>query len=251
MGFTKFWSGTFSQDPELNRKINEFKNTVTIFTNSVYDTSTIFSNEAFSSLFECLEVTLNEAKNQPDTLFVIRAHPDEYRASVTKKDRQQKSMELIEDWLKEKGYLNLTNLYFVSPLEFISSYQLVALSKFIIVYNSTIGLEALMTGKRLLMGGKSKYSCISYLAPIKTQDAYLNRLRGYIDAEAVEVSKEEINEARALFYKLFFETSTDFSWALQNDDKLGGAVSFKDFNLNLLHADKNKHIDNLIGTVLN
>ena len=47
------------------------------------------------------------------------------------------------------------NLY-IPPEEYLSSYELIQASKFIMVYNSTIGLEAAIMGAGVLCGGRSR-----------------------------------------------------------------------------------------------
>ena len=47
-----------------------------------------------------------------------------------------------------------------APRQFISSYELIAHAKFVMVYNSTVGLESSVLGKPVLCAGKARYTQI-------------------------------------------------------------------------------------------
>ena len=46
----------------------------------------------------------------------------------------------------------------MSPNETLSSYELIQKSKFVMVYNSTIGLEASIMGEAVLCAGKARFT---------------------------------------------------------------------------------------------
>ncbi len=49
-------------------------------------------------------------------------------------------------------------MVFVGPQETLSSYELIQKSKFVMVYNSTIGLEASIMGAAVLCAGKARFT---------------------------------------------------------------------------------------------
>ena len=92
-------------------------------------------------------------RSHPDTLFVIRAHPDEMRPGTAKQSRES-----VHDWVQNNRVDELPNVVFINSQEYISSYELIQRAKFVMVYNSSIGLEATLMGKAVLCGGKARYT---------------------------------------------------------------------------------------------
>ncbi len=71
---------------------------------------------------------------------MIRAHPDEARPG-------KESLESVADWVRRSEVDRLPNVLFVRlATSIFSSYELIQRSKFVMVYNSTIGLEASLLG---------------------------------------------------------------------------------------------------------
>ncbi len=80
MAGVQFWPEIRNLSPEFMVKLNTFKQIVPVFTNVVFDTSQGHANTLYSDMFSWLDDILEVIKKHPDTLFVIRAHPDEQRA---------------------------------------------------------------------------------------------------------------------------------------------------------------------------
>ena len=91
----KFWPEMKSLDEQFLKKANSFKAVVPIFTNVVFDTSQSHANVVFDQMFDWLDTVLEQIKSHPDTLFVIRAHPDELRPG-------KESRETVADWVSCK-----------------------------------------------------------------------------------------------------------------------------------------------------
>jgi hypothetical protein len=141
MGGVKYYRGEVVPLPSaLQARMAQAKQAVVIFPNVAFDTSQVFARKIFVDLFEWLAHTLEHAPRHPDTLFIVRAHPDELRPNKL-------SQETIGDWLVSNGYLNQPNILFISPNDFTNSYDLVRETRFTLAYNSTIGLEAGLLGK--------------------------------------------------------------------------------------------------------
>jgi hypothetical protein len=89
----------------------------------------------FQICFHWLDEVKTLIAQHSDTLFVIRAHPDEIRPG-------KESLETVTDWVVRNRVNLLTNVLYVGPDQYFSSYELIQNAKFVLVYNSTIGLEA-------------------------------------------------------------------------------------------------------------
>ena len=217
MGLTKFWD-KFESSETIHQTADRYQQVVTIFTNSVYDTSTVFSNRAFDNLFDCLTSLKDLIEDSKNTLFIFRSHPDEFKRVPFKKERVLKTNEQIESYLRDQGLLNFPNTKFIGPTEFVSSYELVRLSKFIIVYNSTIGLESIIMGTKVVLGGNPKYGKLSFLKVHSDPKSFKQEIMTKLHRESkVTYEPKNIEEAKAYLYQLVFEQSVRFDKVLSKN----------------------------------
>ena len=151
MAGIKFWADMQGLDESFLEKAAGFKQIVPMFTNVIFDTSQPHANTVFEDMFDWLDLTLEVIRAHPETLFVIRAHPDELRV-------RKASRETVAAWVEASGADREPNVVFVAPTETLSSYELIQKSKFVMVYNSTIGLEASIMGAAVLCAGKARFT---------------------------------------------------------------------------------------------
>ncbi len=104
----------------------------------------------------------------------------------------------------------LDNVVFVPPTEYLSSYELSQRAKFVMVYNSTIGLEASIMGKPVLCGGRARYTQLPIV--FFPQDAATQRrtLEDFLTAGAIQVPPEFQQNARRFLYFQLFRASLPF-----------------------------------------
>jgi hypothetical protein len=106
--------------------------------------------------------------------------------------------------------LDLPNVMFVKPQEYFSSYELIQRAKFVMVYNSTIGLEAAMMGAPVLCAARrASRSC----PPSSSRPARKNTARQaerFLVAEKIEMPAEFQRNARRFLYYQLYKTSLPF-----------------------------------------
>lgn len=222
MAGIRFWPEMHSLPPQFWERAKPFKQIVPIFTNVVFDTSQGHANVVFPHMFAWLDVVLELIRKHPETFFVLRAHPDETRPG-------KESQESVADWAKAHKVLELPNVMFVSPDEYLSSYELIRHSKFVMVYNSTIGLEASLLGAAVLCGGRARYTQIPTVFFPQTVETYRQKAEEFLNAEAVEVPSEFMQNARKFLYVQLFQTSLSFDTFLEEDEVWQGYVRLKEF----------------------
>jgi hypothetical protein len=174
-------------------------------------------------MFAWLDAVLEVAKAHPETLFVIRAHPDESRPGKA-------SRESVADWVRDRGADMLPNLDFVGPDAYFSSYEMIQRSKFVMIYNSTIGMEASIMGAAVLCAGKARYTQLPTVFFPPTKEAYLSRLEAFLDADAVQAPEEHRMNARRFLYYQLYRTSLPFDRFIKPDEIWPGFVRLKDFS---------------------
>jgi hypothetical protein len=208
MAGIKFWAEMKGLDQAFLRKAAGFKQIVPIFTNVIFDTSQPHANTVFEDMFDWLDMTLEIIRAHPETLFVIRAHPDELRV-------RKSSRETVEGWAAGRGVDKDPNVVFVAPNETLSSYELIQQSKFVMVYNSTIGLEASILGAAVLCAGKARFTQYPTVFFPQTVEGLRSKMKAFLEAEKIDVPLDFKRNARRFLYYQLFKTSLPFGEFLE------------------------------------
>jgi hypothetical protein len=203
MAGIKFWADMQGLDESFLQKAAGFKQIVPVFTNVIFDTSQPHANTVFEDMFDWLDMTLEVIRAHPETLFVIRAHPDELRV-------RKSSRETVAGWVASRGVDKEPNVIFVGPNESLSSYELIQKSKFVMVYNSTIGLEASIMGAAVLCAGKARFTQYPTVFFPQTVEEVRKKMEEFLEAEKIEVPAEFERNARRFLYYQLFRTSLPF-----------------------------------------
>ncbi len=203
MAGIKFWAGIEGLSESFLQKAAGFKQIVPVFTNVIFDTSQPHANAVFEDMFDWLDLTLQVIRAHPETLFVIRAHPDELRV-------RKSSRETVAAWVEASGADQEPNVAFVGPQETLSSYELIQKSKFVIVYNSTIGLEASIMGAAVLCAGRARFTQYPTVFFPQTVSEVRSKLEEFLNAQRIEVPAEFKRNARRFLYYQLFRSSLPF-----------------------------------------
>jgi len=208
MAGIKFWADMKGLDESFLKKAAGFKQIVPVFTNVIFDTSQPHANTVFEDMFDWLDLVLEEIYSHPETLFVIRAHPDELRV-------RKASRETVAGWVEARRVTDLPNVVFVSPQETLSSYELILKSKFVMVYNSTIGLEASIMGAAVLCAGKARFTQYPTVFFPQTIEEVRKKMKEFLAADSINVPLEFMRNARRFLYYQLFKTSLPFGEFLE------------------------------------
>jgi hypothetical protein len=220
MAGIQFWSEMSQPGQDFLNLAAGFEQIVPVFTNVIFDTSQPHSNTIFPHMFAWLEMILEIARRHRKTLFVIRAHPDETRPG-------KESQESVRQWIEDNQIETLPNILFVDAQQPLSSYDLILRSKFIMIYNSTIGLEASILGKAVLCGGRSRFTQIPTVFFPSSQEKYKEMAEEFLEAKSIEVPAEfQKNARRFLYYQLYY-SSLPFSEFLEEDGVWPGFVRLR------------------------
>lgn len=240
----KFWPEMKSLGSDFWQRARKFKFIVPIFTNVVFDTSQSHANVIFDHMFQWLDEVLEAIRRHPEVFFVIRAHPDEMRPG-------KESRETVSDWAARNQVDQQPNVFFITPHQYASSYELIQHAKFVAVYNSTIGLEASILGKPVLCGGRARYTQIPTVFFPKSKSEFTALLEQFLKAEAITIPEEFRQNARRVLYSQLFRASLPFDDYLEEDGVWRGYVRLKDFSLNDLLPEKSSTIQVILEGIQN
>ncbi len=243
MAGIRFWPEMNGLDEAFLEKAAQFKKIVPVFTNVIFDTSQVHANTLFENMFTWLEHVRATALAHPEILFVLRAHPDESRPG-------KECRESVADWVAKTHTAELPNVVFVDSREFISSYELIQRSHLVMVYNSTIGLEATLLGKPVLAGGKARFTQLSTAYYPASNGEYKSLLEKFLAQDEVPVPDEFVHNARRFLYYQLYATSLEFGDFLEEDGIWKGYVKPKDFDLDELTPERSPTVKVLLDGIL-
>jgi hypothetical protein len=223
MAGVKFWPEMSRLDKAFLELASHFQQVVPIFTNVIFDTSQPHANVIFEDMFAWLDDLLAITRRHPETLFVIRAHPDEAR-------KGKASEESVAEWAEARNIASLPNIKFIPPEEYISSYDLIRMAKFVTIYNSTIGLEAAIMGAMVLSAGRSRFSQAETVLLPRSREDYLQQFEAFLAAPEVQAPPHYSHNARRFLYYQLYYSSLPFDAYLEEDGIWPGYVRLKDFD---------------------
>ncbi len=242
MAGIRFWPEIKGLDEIFLQTASRFKQIVPVFTNVIFDTSQPHSNVLFPDMFAWLDEVLDIVRAHPETLFVLRAHPDEERPG-------KESRESVAMWVEKRHALALPNLIFVGARQYLSSYELIRRSKFIMVYNSTIGLEASIMGAPVLCAGQARFTQYPTVFFPQSREAFRAQAEEFLTVEHIEVPAEHRAWARRFLYYQLFRVSLPFDAYLESASR-PGVVKLRRFDWRALLPEHSPTAKTLLGGIL-
>ncbi len=243
MAGVRFWPEMKPLSEEFLRRAGQFKQIVPVFTNVIFDTSQGHANVLFEHMFAWLDQVLEIARAHPETFFIIRAHPDESRPGKAAREN-------VAGWVAQSGAANLANVLFVDSNEHFSSYELIQKSKFVMIYNSTIGMEASLLGAPVLCAGKARFTQLATVFFPQTAVEHRARAEEFLQAESIEVPAEFKRNARRFLYYQLYRTSLPMGNFLAEEGIWKGFVTPKDFDWQALLPENSPSLRAVVDGVL-
>ena len=244
MAGVQFWPEMSQLSHEFLEKASQFKQMVPVFTNVIFDTSQPHANVIFEDMFVWLDELLRVASENLDTFFVIRAHPDEARVGKA-------SEESVEQWAQSRNVEALPNVRFIPPQDFVNSYDLIRMAKFVMIYNSTIGLEAAILGATVLSAGKARYSASDVVFFPRNKGDYFDKLNEFLSAESLTAPAKHKTNARRFLYWQLYGSSLSFAEFIEPDGVWQGYVKLKEFDWQALLPENSLTMKTIHEGILN
>jgi hypothetical protein len=171
------------------------KPTAALFTNLVWDTAVIGRDRGFKNIGEWLRATIAAFSQWPDRQLVIRIHPaEELRPG-------QETVEKLSDVVASLGPLP-ANVRVVGSRDPVNSYALLTACRATLVYTSTIGFEAAMRGRTVVLAAQVYYRGKGFTADVSDAADYARILDAAMRVERLD--DESVALARRFAYLLLF-----------------------------------------------
>ncbi len=243
MAGIKFWSAMDQLPEDFLDYSSQFQAIVPVFTNVIFDTSQAHANTIFQDMFEWLDLVLETAKVHPETLFIIRAHPDEMR-------KGKSSQESVMGWAETRVAGDLPNIKLIGPDETLSSYELIQRSKFTMVYNSSIGLEATLLRSPVLCAGKARYTQYPTVFYPQSRNDYIQLLNSFLSDDEIIIPGEFFEHARKFLFYQLYKASLSFEDFL-TEHPTPGYVQIKDLTWEEFIPGASDVVDCITGGIIN
>lgn len=178
--------------------------TTVLFTNVTWDTAVFKAAAAFEDMGSWIRETVEVYRSLPSHRLVIRIHPAEVRLGLNA------SREPVREMLLADRKPLPANVQVVGPHDSTSSYDLIDKADRVLVFASTIGVEAAASGKAVIVAGNAHYRGRGFTDdPVNIRD-YQEMLRKVKSESGDAHDRREI--ARRYAYTFFFRFHVDFPW---------------------------------------
>jgi hypothetical protein len=198
----KSFSGNHDFDAKPNVKgllgMSSHDQFVVLYTNMNFDTYVLGRDKLFTSMFEWIEHTCNYWNElETKVKLVVRAHPGELKFLTPSSDFVRNIMTSL---VSEK-------VFFVDSDSAISSYDLLDQSCGVLVYSSTMGVEAMMLNKLVISSGTTFYKEFGLHPKSKSEYNFLlkNLVEGKLNVNV------DLNSLKRYLYYLYFMRVVDLS----------------------------------------
>jgi len=198
---SSLWPEIEDDTESIRRELDlpEGRSITILCSNIIWDTAAVGREVGFTSLFDWVCSCIESFCQKPDDTLVIRIHPGEARAP-------QKTLARLQDLIVER-YPDLpANVRVVPPESLLSTYSLVEIADRVIVYSTTVGLEAARLGKQVLVCGKTNYRGKGFTTDIESRE----HLQETLAQPARELAADEIDLCRKYAWHFFFNVNVPF-----------------------------------------
>lgn len=145
-----------------------------------------FFQTDYDWIIETLEFILKNTKAR----VAVRQHPHE-RRHKSGKDFAAKIIEL---------FASNERVRFFKCDEEINTYRLIEGAKLVLPYVSTIGIEAAMLGKTVVMESDAYYSNFSFVKRAQSKQDYFNKISFYLEESSIKMTCDEYRDTILAYY---------------------------------------------------
>lgn len=183
---SNFWPAPRFDEPEPGF--------VVLFTNVTWDTAVQDRDRCFTDPREWLVETIHWFEKHPEHRLVVRAHPAEVRTPGAQ------SREPVTGIIASAFTSLPDNVVVLSPEDLTSSYPLMKAADLALVYTSTAGMEAVLSGTPCITAGDTQYGGKGFTLDPVDRDEYFKLLDEAARSPESFVADSELARRYAHFF---------------------------------------------------
>jgi Capsule polysaccharide biosynthesis protein len=170
---------------------SRFDNGVLLALNSPWDTAALGLHQVFDNTAEWIVETVRSVLDNTSAQAIVRQHPGERFAVHRSSDDYAE--------LLRKNFGNNPRVTFIAAADSVNSYDLLEKVSVVVVYTSTIGVEAAAKGKVVITASSSYYSGMGFVWAASKLSAYQDSLADAAEAR-YSVTPQMRDDALLCYY---------------------------------------------------
>lgn len=187
-----------SEDLKKELGLDPTKKIAAIFPHLFWDATFFWGTDLFSDYEEWFTETLKVMASNKKCNWIVKIHP----ANIIKNNRDGYIGEYSEIRAIKKTLGDIPNhIKIIGPESNISTNSLFQIIDYCITVRGTVGLEAAITGKKVLTAGTGRYDGLGFTDDSSTKEQYLEKIKNITSIP--KMSKSEIELARRYAYGFF------------------------------------------------
>jgi hypothetical protein len=231
---TRDWI-SFHRNPEFQGDavaeeigIDPSKPCIGMLTNVIWDAQLHYQANAFPSMLDWAETTIDYFAGRPDLELVIRVHPAEVTGVM-------RSRQPFVEAIRRVFPVLPPNVHIIPPESAISTYEVMERCNAVLIFGTKTGVELAAIGKPVVVAGEAWVRNKGITLDADSKDAYLRLLDSLPLPGPLE--PETVERARKYAYHFFFRRmipleyatkligANDFEWDLRGIDDLAQGAS--------------------------
>jgi hypothetical protein len=205
--FARRWQDTPPQGGgKIRQDLGLDERPVVLLATNVLGDSLTLGRQIFSkTMADWISRTVQYFAGREDVQLVVRVHPGEVLTHGIS------MVDVVKGLLPRLP----AHIHLVGPREKLNTYDLVEIADLGLVYTTTVGLEMAMSGKPVLVAGKTHYRNRGFTIDPDSWVAYFKQLGQILEKPGqYRLAREQVEQAWQYAYRFFFEFPQPFPWHL-------------------------------------
>ncbi len=205
--FVRRWQGIPAQGGEkIRQSLALDERPVVLLATNVLGDSLTLGRQIFSrTMAEWISRTVQYFVGREDVQLVVRIHPGEVLThGISMVDVVRGLLPQLPDHIR-----------LVEPGDQLNTYDLVEIADLGLVYTTTVGLEMAMSGKPVMVAGRTHYRNRGFTIDPDSWVTYYKQLGQILEKpEHYRLTQKQVEQAWQYAYRFFFEFPQPFPWHL-------------------------------------
>lgn len=205
--FNKRFNSTVG-DEGYNYQIVSFQESIDAYDvvipfNIFWDSAALMGNELFSDEVEWLNQTLEYLMWETNCSVMLREHPAQNKIKEFLYCNYEEKLPIIKNYPERIRY--------VKAADKVNTYQYIQQCKLVLPHTSTMGVEAAMMGKNVILHSHVYYEDIEIAYKAKSKDDYFEKVKYYLENPELKICRNTDNAYLAYYYQMKRIFPTKFS----------------------------------------